>query len=89
MANTITEQEALTLIARDERVAESISYKVNYQRELAEQMMRDARELLASARRTEQAVREEAWWELEGILDREDIESLCEVSPSDLLGGRS
>lgn len=74
------------LAARDEAIAASIKRALDYKRALAAQMRREAAELETSARRIEAAVKAQKWWHLESVLDDEEIESLCEVSPVDLLG---
>ena len=68
---------------RDVRVSKSISYGLQYKRDLAEQMRRDAAELEKQARRIESAVLAGRWWELEGLLEQDDIESLCQCEPCD------
>ena len=82
MQNEPTDDE---LCERDERVADSLRYVLEYKRNLAADMRREASELETQARRIEQAVTAGKWWELEGLIDSEDIESLCEISPTKLM----
>jgi hypothetical protein len=70
---------------RDDRVTASIVEALKYNRDLADQMRWDAMTLEKEAREIEKAVEHQAWWKLEHLLAKEDIESLCNISPSDLL----
>jgi len=71
---------------RDERVRDELLNLIKYQTNLAEEKRREANELERSVRLLRQHVKEEKWYELEGALEDDDIESLSEVSPKDLLG---
>lgn len=77
------------LQARDERIEQDLRHTLTYKRDLARQMHDDARELEKQARYIEQEVKAERWYNLEGTLAPEDIESLCRVSPVGLLDGVS
>ena len=74
------------LADRDERVESILRAKLNDMLSEA----RDARDLAAwlerEAKRILDAARGERWYELEGVLTARDVESLCNVSPTDLLG---
>jgi hypothetical protein len=71
---------------RDERVREQLLYVINYKRGLADEMRRTVTELERDARAIEKAVKAERWSDVEEYLDEDDIESLSNVSPKDLLG---
>lgn len=93
---TKTEVEECALEARDEAARTRILYTLS----VYDNQAREARELAyqaeSAARRLRAAVKSERWWELEelfgndidGVPDGFDsmVESLCEVSPVDLLG---
>jgi hypothetical protein len=74
------------LAHRDDRVRDEILRVIREKEALARQMELDARELRTQVARFRASVKREAWYELEAILEDEDIESLCSISPTDLLG---
>lgn len=78
----LTEEE---LGERDLKIAKDLTYVITHNRSLAEQMRRDATELEKQARFIEQEVRAVRWFNLSGYLEDDEIESLCEVSPVNLL----
>lgn len=69
---------------RDDRVVESLKQVLKYHTEIAADFRRQARESEALCRRLRAAVTAQEWWKLEGWLEREDIESLCDISPTSL-----
>ena len=83
----INDHDEAALEARDIEAADTIRKTLKRWRDQADECDREAQELRADARRLEVAVGVEAWWTLKGILDEETIESLCNVSPKNLLGG--
>lgn len=71
---------------RDERVRDELLAIIHYKRGLADELQRTVKELQADARAIEKAAKAERWSDLEEYLDGDDIESLSNVSPKDLLG---
>lgn len=70
---------------RDERCATLIESELAYYTFLELEAEYAAREARRNIRRIEEAVQQEAWYKLRNILNSEDIESLCEISPINLL----
>ena len=83
MADQLTEDE---LAERDDRVSDALRYAIKYKRDLARQMRDGAADLESQARYIEQEAKAERWLNLEGHLEQSDVESLCSVSPTNLLG---
>lgn len=71
-----SEEEELT--ARDEAVKQKLLLAMQD----AERQMEEAQATLSLVR---DATRQEHWWKLRGILSQKEIESLCNISPVDLL----
>lgn len=67
------------LEARDTQVNKDVRYWITEKRELARQLKAEAEALEKGARLIEQNVRAGKWWELEGLLEKDVIESLCEI----------
>ena len=78
----ITEEQ---LQDRDEQVCNELQSIIKYKSDLADEMGRQARELRLEAEKIRVAVLNEKWWELKGYLTQEEIESLCQISPTNLL----
>lgn len=76
------------LAERDERIRNWLWQVVREKRGLADQLAYEAEELRKQSARILAAARAEKWWELESVLEDSEIESLCNVSPTDLLGER-
>jgi hypothetical protein len=71
---------------RDERVRGELLAIIHYKRGFVDELQRMIKELQADARAIEKAAKAERWSDLEEYLDGDDIESLSNVSPTDLLG---
>jgi hypothetical protein len=74
------------LQARDEKVEKTLRGVLRYKRDQARELRDQANELERQARDIETAVKAEWWWDLHPYLGDDTIESLCNVSPADLLG---
>lgn len=83
-ADDLAEDE---LAERDGRVRYALLSAIEYKRNLAEEHRRDAAELEKQVRLIRKNAKEEKWYNLEDYLDDDDVESLSEVSPADLLAG--
>jgi hypothetical protein len=70
---------------RDDRLESEIRAVIDGRLYRAMELEQQAAALRAQAAKIKTAVAEERWWDLEGILSPEDIESLCNVSPKSLL----
>ena len=70
---------------RDEIVARKLRETLDRLRFDAAEAREAARHAEANAYRIEKAVGREEWWLLRGILTADEIESLCNASPSSLL----
>lgn len=73
------------LVRRDERVARKLTNEIDDLRSRARDLREEAAQCERQAREIETSTRREEWWKLGWILDNEDIESLCNISPTDLL----
>lgn len=84
--NTTTTKPSLLdkLQNRDTRIASELKRMINENQELAYQLQAEAQECLKQASDIQKAVREGRWFDLP--LSEADIESLCNISPSNLLG---
>lgn len=78
-----TDEAALT--ARDERIAAQLSGIIKTNEEEIRALRGQIAWLEGQNDRIEDAARKEKWWRLEGTLAAADVESLCNVSPVDLL----
>ncbi len=85
MENKTADEVEAELMKRDEAAQKAILRVIKYKRDLAQRMRDDAEDLEKQARRIEQDTKACRWWALEGVLENDEIESLCEVSPIDLL----
>jgi hypothetical protein len=84
-------QEA-ALNERDVRVQEALRFTIKSARQNARELRQQAAEVERFASEIEGHALAGRWYALEGILDSGDIESLCNVEPSDrkeFLGGVS
>lgn len=73
---------------RDERVRQRLLNATRQLREEAYEHELAAKRQFKEARRIEEAVMRQEWWRLGAYLSSQDIESLSNVSPEDLLGDR-
>ena len=85
-ATDFTPEEEAALQERDERAATTIRYAITYKRDLARQMRDEAKELERQAIEIELAARSGHFERLEDLLGKDDTNSLCAVTPDDLLG---
>ena len=74
------------LVERDEYIAKALRGLVQNKIEAAREAQEMATRLQSEAKRIEQAVKHEEWWRLKAYLTENDIESLCSISPKNLLG---
>ena len=80
-SKAMTDEE---LDRRDERLRMYLEVVVRGKEEESRRYEREARNLRREAARIRSAAKGERWWELSGILTVQEIESLCDVSPSSL-----
>lgn len=69
---------------RDARVEQELRSHLRLLEGLAKERLEEARALRHRADRLRQEVKAERWYNVEG-LSSDDVESLCNVSPTDLL----
>ena len=81
--NTPEDQKFLEM--RDERIAEILKAAIHGALFEAQDLEEQARTLRKYARQIEESTAGERWYELKGILESADIESLSDVSPVNLL----
>lgn len=77
--------EDVELAARDQSVIRKVRTKLADLRAAAADARYEAAALERHAARIVQDVRHEKWWELSDLLTEEEVESLCEKSPTYLL----
>jgi hypothetical protein len=86
MEKQITEQPATDPIdAFHEKIAARLREARDDARARARDARREAEEAEEEAREIEEAVKAEKWYELGGYLTSAEIDSLCDISPQDLL----
>ena len=85
-ATDLTLEQEAALQTRDDRVAKTIREAIAYKRDLARQMRDEAKDLERQAAEIEEAAKTGHYERLERLLGREDTESLCAITPDDLLG---
>ena len=68
-----------------ERLRVYLEVSIRGKEEEARRYEREARNMRREAVRIRDAVKGERWWELRGLLSVAEIESLCEISPTNLL----
>lgn len=73
------------LIERDERVKAAVLAAIEDAEFEARMAEEEAKSRRAYARELREACAKEHWWVLKGVVSKETIESLCNVSPSGLL----
>lgn len=74
------------LVNRDERIARVLSTEIEELRQRTADLRAEAARCERQARDMELAANREEWWKLGGVISSDDIESLCQVSPTNLLG---
>jgi uncharacterized coiled-coil DUF342 family protein len=70
---------------RDERVKSAVLAAIEDAWEESRILEDRAKEMRDYARKLKEACAKEQWWELKGVVSKADVESLCDVSPSNLL----
>ena len=79
----LTEDE---LAERDERIRQELLSIIKDKQRLAKEHREEAAGLEADVRHIRRNVMAEKWYELEDYLEDDDVDSLSDVSPADLLG---
>lgn len=82
---TLTDDEMAALETRDDVVRKKINDELRHIREMKEILRQDLETLERQGRDILRAVDSEQWWKLKGVLSGSEIESLCNISPSNLL----
>ena len=80
-----TEIEAQEWEARDTRIAKTIAHAIQNLKEEAYRLAVETQDLRRRATLIEKYTTAKMWPQLADVLDTEDIESLCNVSPSDMM----
>lgn len=82
----LSDDEAKVLEERDERVRNKIVARLRDIRLEKEELRQRLEDLDKAGRHILRAVDNERWFELRGLLSASEVESLCGISPKDLLG---